>query len=167
MFALENAEVVSGRLEKVYDEQFSVFVDYAHTPDGLEKTLKTFLKEGAELDKLNSIKIAEIYNKNNIESRANQAFENGIAKRNEMPSEFIEDKPTSTERADKEKSEPDKGEIEFEEEMRVPLKFEKDAFEESKPVKVARINKVDDKIVSKVVEHDSKDKEVDLSNYKL
>ena len=133
----------------------------------MEKTLKTFLKEGNELDNLNSIKIAEIYNKNNIESRANQAFENGIAKRNEMPSEFIEDKPTSTELADKEKSEPDKGEIEFEEEMRVPLKFEKDAFEESKPVTVAWINKVDDKIVSKVVEHDSKDKEVDLSNYKL
>ena len=84
-----------------------------------------------------------------------------------MSSEFIEDKPTSTERADKEKSEPDRGEIEFEEEMRMPLKFEKDAFEESKPVTVAWINKVDDKIVSKVVKHDSKDKEVDLSNYKL
>lgn len=84
-----------------------------------------------------------------------------------MSSEFIEDKPTSTELADKEKSESDKGEIEFEEEMRVPLKFEKDAFEESKPVTVAWINKVDDKIVSKVVKHDSKDKEVDLSNYKL
>ena len=84
-----------------------------------------------------------------------------------MSSEFIEDKPTSTERADKEKSEPNKDEIAFEEEMRMPLKFEKDAFEESKPVTVAWINKVDDKIVSKVVKHDSKDKEVDLSNYKL
>ena len=131
----------------------------------MEKTLKTFLNEGDELDKLDSIKIAEIYNKNNIESRANKAFENGIAKRNEMPSEFIEDKPTSTERADKEKSEPDKKEIAFQEEMRMPLKFEKDAFEESKPITVVRINKVDDKIVSEEVEHDSKDKEVDLSGY--
>ena len=131
----------------------------------MEETLKTFLKEGNELDILNSIKIAEIYNKNNIESRANQAFENGIAKRNEMPSESIEDKPTSTDRADKEKSERDKEEIEFEEEMRMPLKFEKDAFEESKPITVAWINKVDDKIVSEVVKHDSKDKEIDLSNY--
>ena len=133
----------------------------------MEKTLKTFLKEDDELDELDSIQIAEIYNKNNIESRANQAFENGIAKRNEMPSKFIEDKPTSTERADKEISEPDKGEIAFEEEMRMPLKFEKDAFEESKPVTVAWINKVDDKIVSEVVYHDSKDKEIDLSKYEL
>ena len=132
----------------------------------MEKTLKTFLNEGDELDELNSIKIAEIYNKNNIESRANQAFENGIAKRNEMPLNFIKDKPTSTERADKEISEPDKDEIEFKEEMRMALKFEKDAFEESKPITVVCINKVDDKIVSKVVEHDSKDKEVDLSKYK-
>ena len=131
----------------------------------MEKTLKTFLKEGDELDELDSIKIAEIYNKNNIESRANQAFENGIAKRNEMPPEFVEDKPTSTERADKEKSEPDKKEIAFQEEMRMPLKFEKDAFEESKPITVAWISKVDDKIVSEVVTHDSKDKEIDLSNY--
>ena len=31
---------VSGRLENVYDKKFSVFIDYAHTPDGLEKVLK-------------------------------------------------------------------------------------------------------------------------------
>jgi hypothetical protein len=133
----------------------------------MEKTLKTFLKEDDELDKLDSITVAEIYNKNNIESRANEAFENGIAKRNEMSPNFIEDKPTSTERADKEMSEPNEKEIAFNDEMRMPLKFEKDAFEESKPITVAWINKVDDKIVSKVVEHDSKDKEVDLSKYKL
>lgn len=133
----------------------------------MKKTLKTFLKDGDELDNLDSIQVAEIYNKNNIESRANKAFEDGIAKRNEMPSEFIEDKPTSTERADKEKSEPNEDEIAFEDEMRMPLKFEKDAFEESKPVTVAWISKVDDKIVSEVVYHDSKDKEVDLSSYEL
>ncbi|MBQ7340031.1 MAG: UDP-N-acetylmuramoyl-L-alanyl-D-glutamate--2,6-diaminopimelate ligase [Clostridia bacterium] len=38
---LENLKGVSGRLEKVYDQNFSVFVDYAHTPDGLSKTLTT------------------------------------------------------------------------------------------------------------------------------
>ena len=84
-----------------------------------------------------------------------------------MAPDLINDKPTSTERADKEKmSEPDKEEIAFKKEMRMPLKFEKDAFEESKPITVAWISKVDDKIVSEVVKHDSKDKELDLSNYK-
>ena len=131
----------------------------------MEKTLKTFLKDGDELDKLNSIKVAEFYNKNNIESRSNKAFEDGIAKRNEMPSEFIEDKPTSTARADKERSVSDKDEIAFEDEMRMPMKFGDEAFAESKPITVAWINKVNDKIVSEVVYHDSKDKEVDLSNF--
>ena len=42
--ALESFEGVSGRLEKVYDGDFLVFIDYAHTPDGLNKTLTT-LKE--------------------------------------------------------------------------------------------------------------------------
>lgn len=132
----------------------------------MEKTLKTFLGEGEKLDNLDSIKVAEFYNKNNIEFRANEAFQNGIAKRIGMAPDLINDKPTSTERADKEKmSEPDKEEIAFKEEMRMPLKFEKDAFEESKPIKVAWISKVDDKIVSEVVKHDSKDKELDLSKY--
>ena len=133
----------------------------------MEKTLKTFLGEGEKLDNLDSINVAEIYNKNNIESRAKEAFENGIAKRVGMDHNLINDKPTSTERADKEKmSEPDEEEITFKKEMRMPLKFEKDAFEESKPITVAWISKVDDKIVSEVVKHDSKDKEIDLSNYK-
>ena len=35
---------VDGRLELVYKKDFSVFVDYAHTPDGLEKTLKSLRK---------------------------------------------------------------------------------------------------------------------------
>ncbi len=30
---------VSGRLERVYDKDFSVYVDYAHTPDGLMQSL--------------------------------------------------------------------------------------------------------------------------------
>ena len=36
---LESVNQVSGRMEKVYDEEFSVFIDYAHTPDGLKKAL--------------------------------------------------------------------------------------------------------------------------------
>jgi len=31
---------VKGRMEKVYSGDFSVYVDYAHTPDGLEQSLK-------------------------------------------------------------------------------------------------------------------------------
>ena len=31
---------VSGRLEKVYDKEFKVYVDYAHTPDGIKKVLE-------------------------------------------------------------------------------------------------------------------------------
>ena len=37
---LNKIESVSGRLEKVYVNKIPVFIDYAHTPDGLEKTLK-------------------------------------------------------------------------------------------------------------------------------
>lgn len=36
---LRLAEPISGRLEKVFEGDFSVYVDYAHTPDGLEKSL--------------------------------------------------------------------------------------------------------------------------------
>lgn len=36
---LEQCKNVSGRLEKVYNQQFNVYIDYAHTPDGLEKVL--------------------------------------------------------------------------------------------------------------------------------
>ena len=46
-FFTENFIGVSGRLEKVYDGDFKVFIDYAHTPDGLKKTLTT-LKELSE-----------------------------------------------------------------------------------------------------------------------
>ncbi len=41
---VENLKGVSGRLECVYDGDFSVYIDYAHTPDGLLKCLST-LKE--------------------------------------------------------------------------------------------------------------------------
>lgn len=36
---LENLKGVSGRLESVYNGDFVIYLDYAHTPDGLEKTL--------------------------------------------------------------------------------------------------------------------------------
>lgn len=36
---LNSASGVCGRLEKIYDGKYSVYVDYAHTPDGLEKSL--------------------------------------------------------------------------------------------------------------------------------
>jgi len=35
--ALEKVEIVSGRMEEIIKEHFKVFVDYAHTPDSLEK----------------------------------------------------------------------------------------------------------------------------------
>lgn len=35
---------VSGRLEKIHDKDYSVFIDYAHTPDGLCKTLMALRK---------------------------------------------------------------------------------------------------------------------------
>lgn len=40
---LRKIESVDGRLENVYSNKFNVFIDYAHTPDGLEKSL-TVLK---------------------------------------------------------------------------------------------------------------------------
>jgi len=47
---LKNFSTVKGRLEKIYDKEFFVFVDYAHTPDSMEKVLDT----------LNKIKIGKI-----------------------------------------------------------------------------------------------------------
>ncbi len=38
---LEQLKGVDGRLERVYADRFSIFIDYAHTPDGLCKTLTT------------------------------------------------------------------------------------------------------------------------------
>ena len=37
--ALCQTKGVAGRLEKVYSKQFDVIIDYAHTPDGLTKSL--------------------------------------------------------------------------------------------------------------------------------
>lgn len=41
---LKNFSTVKGRLEKIYDKDFFVFVDYAHTPDSMEKVLDTLNK---------------------------------------------------------------------------------------------------------------------------
>ncbi len=38
---LKKVQSVSGRLECVYDGKFRVFIDYAHTPDGLKKSIST------------------------------------------------------------------------------------------------------------------------------
>ena len=37
--AIENVNTVNGRLEKVYSGNFNVILDYAHTPDAMEKVL--------------------------------------------------------------------------------------------------------------------------------
>ncbi len=41
---LQKCSVISGRLEKVYSGDFDVYVDFAHTPDGLEKVLSAVKK---------------------------------------------------------------------------------------------------------------------------
>src|SRR5690606_32470866 len=39
---IDNLEAVPGRLEAVnFQQEFSIFIDFAHTPDGLEKVLQT------------------------------------------------------------------------------------------------------------------------------
>ncbi len=42
--AIKNFKTVRGRLEKIYDKKFFVFIDYAHTPDSMEKVLETLYK---------------------------------------------------------------------------------------------------------------------------
>lgn len=42
---IENLKGISGRLECVYDKSFKVFIDYAHTPDGLIKSLHAVSKK--------------------------------------------------------------------------------------------------------------------------
>ncbi len=42
--SLENMPTISGRLEKISHQEVDYFIDFAHTPDGLEKTL-SYLQE--------------------------------------------------------------------------------------------------------------------------
>jgi len=46
---LEKVEYISGRLEKIIDKPFSIFVDYAHTPDALENVYKTIKPEQGKM----------------------------------------------------------------------------------------------------------------------
>ena len=50
--ALEKIEGVPGRMEKVISEPFKVFVDYAFTPNALEKVYQTLKKHGSDPCKL-------------------------------------------------------------------------------------------------------------------
>ena len=52
--ALEKVEIVSGRMEEIIKEPFRVFVDYAHTPDALEKAYSAFLKDSPKICVLGS-----------------------------------------------------------------------------------------------------------------
>lgn len=42
--ALNSMNFVSGRMERVYSKNFEIYIDYAHTPDGLSKALKSLKK---------------------------------------------------------------------------------------------------------------------------
>lgn len=42
--SINRLSIISGRLEKIYDKDFSVYIDYAHTPDGLKKVLLSLKK---------------------------------------------------------------------------------------------------------------------------
>lgn len=42
--SLQGVNSVCGRLEKIHQEDFTVYVDYAHTPDGLLKSISTLKK---------------------------------------------------------------------------------------------------------------------------
>ncbi len=44
---IEKTKRVEGRLELIYENDFKVYIDYAHTPDGIEKSIKT-LKSSCE-----------------------------------------------------------------------------------------------------------------------
>ena len=50
--ALEKIEGIPGRMELVISEPFEVFVDYAFTPNALEKVYQTFKKHGSDPCKL-------------------------------------------------------------------------------------------------------------------
>lgn len=131
----------------------------------MEKTLQTVLEEGDELDKLKPDDIAKIYNINNLALRANKTFQSGIASRNGVPSNYLEYKPTTTGRTDQDREMQNKADAELEEELRMPLVFDKDAFKESEPVQETVEFKVGDKTVSRTVIHDDGDEEVDLSDF--
>lgn len=131
----------------------------------MEKTLKTVLEEGDELDQLKPDDIAKIYNINNLAQRATKTFQSDIAKRNGVPANFIEHKPTTTERTEKDREKQNQDDIELEDELRMPLTFDENAFKESEPVEETYERKVEDKTITRTVLHDDGDHEIDLSNF--
>lgn len=131
----------------------------------MAKTLKTVLDEGDELDKLKPDDIAKIYNNSILAVRVNETFQKNIAMRNGVPSNYIEHNPTTTGRTDIDREKQNQEDRELEEEIRMPLEFEKDAFKESEPVEETVKIKVGEKTVTRTVEHDDGHMEVDLSNY--
>ena len=130
----------------------------------MEKTLKTILKDGDKLENLDPEKIAKIYNKQQLTDRLNETIQSGIAKRNEMSTNFLEHTPTTTARADEERANPNQDDIALEEELRMPLEFDDEFKKESQPVTVTYVTKVNDKIVTETVVHNDKYTEVDLSD---
>ena len=44
LLSLEGVKSVSGRLERVYNGDYKVYIDYAHTPDGLKEVLSSLSK---------------------------------------------------------------------------------------------------------------------------
>ena len=129
----------------------------------MAKTLKTVLDEGDELDKLKPDEIAKIYNESILAVRANETFQKNIAMRNGVPSNYVEHNPTTTGDIDREKQ--NREDRELEEELRMPLEFEKDAFKESEPAEETYSIKIEDKTVTRTVIHDDGHMEVDLSNF--
>ena len=130
----------------------------------MEKTLKTILKDDDKLEDLDPQKIAEIYNKQQLTGRLNETVQSGIAKRNEVPTNFFAHTPTTTARAEKEIDNPNQEDIELESELRMPLVFDDEFKKESEAVTMTYVKKVDDKIVTQTVVHDDGHIEVDLSD---
>lgn len=129
----------------------------------MEKTLKTVLGEGDELDKLTPIEIARSHNTRKLAARASETFRSGLSARVGMPATLFEQQPTSTERADMERNSSRKDDIELENESRTRVKFENGDFKESEPETLITEAKVEEKVASPVV-NDPAAEEIEPSN---
>ena len=129
----------------------------------MEKTLKTVLGEGEELDKLTPIEIARSHNTRKLAGRASETFRSGLSARVGMPATLFEQQPTSTERADMERNSSRKDDIELENESRTRVKFENGDFKESEPETLITEAKVEEKVANPVV-NDPAAEEIEPSN---
>ena len=129
----------------------------------MEKTLKTVLGEGEELDKLTPIEIARSHNARKLADRANETFRGGLSARVGMPAILFEQQPTSTERADMERNSSRKDDIELENESRTRVKFENGDFKESEPETLITEAKIEDRVVAGPV-NDPAAEEIEPSN---